>query len=182
MDEKKRMSILSASLFMIGLLVIGIALSGCRPQARPVSLETGGLEPRPAPSLALEVSGPATIGMPLKIDVVSEDMVEFSGVQVSVSYDPETLRFDKVEEGTFLNQGSQTFFFTINSTARPGLVKDIVIVRKDGNVKGKGLVASLYFTPLKSGPTTLDFADLMVTNNKVEKIDVKTVGTKVTIG
>lgn len=124
-----------------------------------------------------------TTGTQLQVDVVVNDVVNISGVQVSVGYNPKVHRFVNVSEGGFLQtQGGQTMSFpTLLNTSQPGLVKDIVIVRMNGGATGSGVIASLYFDSIATGTSAFTIPSILLVDTEGKTYSVGTINTSVKV-
>jgi len=90
----------------------------------------------------------------LKVDSI-ENLKSYS---VSISYDPVFLSLRDVTEGTFLSSEGTTFFYESVNNDAGNVLLDSSILGSSAAVSGEGTLATLTFTSLKKGSTSLTFA------------------------
>jgi hypothetical protein len=95
-------------------------------------------------------SGPYTVPVSLS------GAAQFTGLTMTISYNPALLRVRSVSEGTFMRQGNVTPTFTQQVDAAAGRI-DIAIVRANDavGVTTSGLIAAVLFEPVTAGASTL---------------------------
>ena len=135
------------------------------------------------PILTLEPSSKTVkVGDQFLVNVYAKNFINLKGVQLSFTFNPDVLKYNRVVEGNFLNRNNvETFFFDINSSTKPGLIKDIVIVRKYNTVNGDGLFASLYFDAIGDGKSELNFGEILIADDKGNIIRTETINSYVKV-
>lgn len=125
------------------------------------------------------------VGDDVKIDIVSRDVQDVFGVQISVMYDSDVLTFVKVEEGSFLNQNGneETMLLDVLDSRTDGLVKDFVLVRLgDVGTSGSGVIGTLTFKAKSAGSAYVSISSLSVANVQAQTLQVKTESSRVIVG
>lgn len=108
----------------------------------------------------------AVPGNVLRLDINAENANDLAGVQISLNYDPNILRYIRVAEGNFLNRGNaQTIFLNTADASQPGVIKDIAIVRIGGGANGNGLIASIYFDVINTGSSRINFTQILISDS-----------------
>ena len=112
-----------------------------------------------APAARLVVTPPSEMRVgsgPYTVPISLSGAAQFSGVTMTISYNPALLRVRSVSEGTFMRQGNVTPTFTQQVDAAAGRI-DIAIVRAGDaiGVTASGLVAAVLFEPVTAGTSTL---------------------------
>jgi hypothetical protein len=124
------------------------------------------------------------VGGDVLVDVVANDIDNVFGVQLSFSYDPAALEFQGIDEGAFLSRSGadQTMVFDVMTLPQPGLVKDFVVVKIGGDAtSGSGVIGTLRFRSLTSGPTAIGIPDALLGDRGGNPIPVSVEGTTVTV-
>jgi uncharacterized membrane protein YvbJ len=98
----------------------------------------------------------------LRVDILANGVKDLAGVQLSINYNPNILRYDKTVEGTFLSKGAQTLFLNTIDASQHGFIKDIVVVRLNGETSGSGVIASVYFTAINKGSSDLMIVKMLL--------------------
>ena len=129
----------------------------------------------------------AAIGDEVKIDIISREVQNVYGVQISVMYDSQVLEFMKAEEGTFLSKNGQEntiYMPSVMDTKTNGLVKDFVLVKTgDVGTSGSGVIGTLTFKAKTAGTAAVSIrTDSMISNSDAKPIVVQTENSQVVIG
>ena len=94
-------------------------------------------------------------------ELSGEDQVasitNLKGYSVTLSYDPALLSLQEVVEGPFLSAKNKTFFYKKVDNKKGTVLIDCVILGPELSVSGEGTLATLSFTSLKAGSTSLTF-------------------------
>ncbi len=132
------------------------------------------LQPQ-APSVA--------VGNSVTVNVSTDGITNLSGIQFSVAYDPNVLRLDSVDQGTFLDEnGASSTFFDNGSNSTAGERNDIVIVRLENTgVSGAGTLALLHFTAVQAGTASVNFTKVLLSDNNSNQINTNYVNTSVSV-
>ena len=129
----------------------------------------------------------AAIGDEVKIDIISREVQNVYGVQISVMYDGQVLEFMKAEEGTFLSKNGQEntiYMPSVMDTKTNGLVKDFVLVKTgDAGTSGSGVIGTLTFKAKTAGTAAVSIStDSMISNSDAKPIAVQTENSLVVVG
>ncbi|MBI2559504.1 hypothetical protein HYW20_09345 [Candidatus Woesearchaeota archaeon] len=133
--------------------------------------------------LLLQTPPQINAGSQLKLDILASGVTDLAGVQVSVGYNSNVLKYDRVVEGNFLNQNgnAQTLFLNTLSTSQAGLVKDIGIVKIGAGVSGDGLIASIYFNATNTGYSDLTIQNVLLSDGSGNPISANILNTIVSV-
>lgn len=104
----------------------------------------------------------------IELKVASITNTNLKGYSVTLSYDPTLLSLQEVVEGPFLSVKNKTFFYKRVDDNKGTVLIDCAILGPELSVSGEGTLATLSFTSLKVGSTSLTFklAKTRDTNNK----------------
>jgi hypothetical protein len=97
-------------------------------------------------------STPNTPGVSqIRVDVRVNNTRNLAGAQFDMRYDTAALRFDRVTEGTFLDNAKNEAVLLNTTNVTNGTVKTVIVLRlAPGGVNGSGLLASVYFNATKN--------------------------------
>lgn len=136
------------------------------PFAAAAAAAASGAAPAPAPAAAADVPAARLVltppsemrvgSGPYTVPVSLSGAAQFTGLTMTISYNPALLRVRSVSEGTFMRQGNVTPTFTQQVDAAAGRI-DIAIVRANDavGVTASGLIAAVLFEPVTAGASTL---------------------------
>jgi len=153
---------------IISLLILSfiIILPGClakliptTPEVTPPAGTAGVLYLEPA-SLSLTHSEDFTV------ELKATSITNLKGYSVTLSYDPTLISLQEVTEGPFFSEKGKTFFYSREDQAT--ILIDNVLLGTDLSISGEGTLATLSFTCLKAGSTSIEFSLTKTrdTNNK----------------
>ncbi|MBA7575995.1 hypothetical protein ES708_17832 [subsurface metagenome] len=142
---------------IISLLILSLALvfTGClgkliptTPEVTPPAETAGVLYLEPA-NLTLTPSQDFTV------ELKATSITNLKGYSVTLSYDPTLISLQEVTEGPFLSSKGKTFFYTREDQST--ILIDNVLLGTDLAISGEGTLATLSFTSLKAGSTSIEF-------------------------
>jgi hypothetical protein len=91
------------------------------------------------------------------VELNTDSIANLKGYSVTLSYDPALVRLQEVAEGPFLSEKGETFFNkTIDNNKGTALI-DCVLLGPNLSTSGDGTLATLFFTCLKAGSTSITF-------------------------
>ena len=141
------------SLLILSLIII---LPGClakliptTPEVTPPAETAGVLYLKPA-NLTLTPSQDFTV------ELKASSITNLKGYSVTFSYDPALIDLQEVTEGPFLSEKGKTFFYTQED--QNTILIDNVLLGTDLAISGEGTLATLSFTSLKAGSTSIEFS------------------------
>ena len=142
------------SLLILSLIII---LPGCLgkliPTAPPVTSPEG-----TAGVLYLEPANlNLTPGQDFTVELKAASITNLKGYSVTLSYDPALLSLKGVVEGPFFSAKGKTFFYKRVNDTKGTILIDCAILGPKVSVSGGGTLATLSFTSLKAGSTSLSF-------------------------
>ena len=144
----------------IPLLILSLVLisTGCLGKLFPVTPEVtssagiaGVLYLEPA-NLTLTPSQDFTVE--LKVTSITN----LKGYSVTLSYDPTLISLQEVTEGPFFSAKGKTFFYKKVDDIKGTILIDCAILGPELSVSGEGALATLSFTSLKTGSTSIEFS------------------------
>jgi len=155
---------------IISLLILSFILifAGCLSNLFPVTPDdsspalTGGI-------LYLEPDNLNVIpGQNFTVELKTASITNLKGYSVTLSYDPALLNLQEVTEGPFFSVKGETFFYNDIDGKEGKVLIDCAILGRDLSVSGGGTLATLSFTCLKAGSTSIafEFTDTRDTYNK----------------
>ena len=153
---------------IISLLILSLILisTGClgkliptTPEVTPPAEIAGVLYLEPA-NLTLNPSQDFTV------ELKATSITNLKGYSVTLSYDPTLISLQEVTEGPFLSTKGKTFFYTKEDEST--ILIDNALLGTDLSISGEGTLATLSFTCLKAGSTSIEFSLTKTrdTNNK----------------
>ncbi len=155
-DGMKRRTALSTTIF----LLLTLFVQACGNQS------SDGLHVTPQAARATVAFSPIadalspgrTVSFPVEVRNIADTFYS----AIDITYDPNILEFQGALEGTFLNRhgADPTSFQTALQNGKPGrIIVGISRLGRIGGVSGGGTLLSLSFKAIRSGTTTLAFAD-----------------------
>ena len=143
---------------IISLLILSLvfAFTGClgkliptTPSITPSAEKAGVLYLEPA-DLTLTPSQDFTVE--LKVTSITD----LKGYSVTLSYDPTLISLQEVTEGPFFSTKGKTFFYSKEDKGT--ILIDCALLGKTLSTSGEGTLATLSFTCLKAGSTSIEFS------------------------
>ena len=180
----KRGLIAKNSIYVLSIIIIGLVIVLYTNSSGTIRNTVTGKVVQGQSTITLQASSASlALGSQLKLDIVVDGAIDISGVQLSISYNPNVLAYDKTVEGDFLKQGNaQTLFLTDTiDTSLPGLVKDVVIARIGSGANGNGVIASVYFNSASVGSSDLKFANVLLADKDGNTINANQVESVVAV-
>jgi hypothetical protein len=103
------------------------------------------------------------------VELKVTSITNLKAYSVTLSYDPTLLSLQEVTEGTFFSSEGETFFYRDIDNQGGSVLIDCAILGRDLSVSGEGTLATLSFTCLEVGSTsiTFEFTDTREAYNKV---------------
>jgi hypothetical protein len=145
---------------IISLLILSLvfAFTGClgkliptTPSVTPSTEKAGVLYLEPA-DLTLTPSQDFTV------ELKATSITNLKGYSVTLSYDPTLISLQEVTEGPFFSSKGETFFYKKIDDTQGTLLIDCALLGKPLSVSGEGTLATLSFTCLKAGSTSIEFS------------------------
>jgi hypothetical protein len=91
------------------------------------------------------------------VELKTASITNLKGYSVTLSYDPTLLSLQEVTEGPFLSAKGNTFFNKTIDNSKGTVLIDCALLGPDLSVSGGGTLATLSFTSLNTGSTSLTF-------------------------
>jgi len=143
---------------IISLLILSLILisTGCLAKLFPTTpsvtppVETSGVLYLEPANLTLTPSQDFTV------ELKATSITNLKGYSVTLSYDPTLISLQEVTEGPFLSAKGKTFFYTKEDEST--ILIDNVLLGTDLSISGEGALATLSFTCLKAGSTSIEFS------------------------
>jgi len=109
-----------------------------------------------------------TPGKDFTVELKATSITNLKGYSVTLSYDPTLISLKEVTEGPFFSSKGKTFFYKKVDDTKGTILIDCAVLGPELSVSGEGTLATLSFTSLKSGSTSLTFklTKTRDTNNK----------------
>jgi hypothetical protein len=154
----KEVFIMSYKRIIISLLILSLVLilPGCLAKLIPTTPEVTS----PAETAGVLYLEPANLTLTPSQDFTVElkvtSITNLKGYSVTLSYDPALISLQEVIEGSFLSTKGKTFFFTKEDEST--ILIDNALLGTDLSISGKGTLATLSFTCLKAGSTSIEFS------------------------
>jgi len=146
---------LIVSLLILSLIVI---LPGCLSKLIPTTPEVTA----PAGIEGILYLEPANLTITPSKDFIVElkatSITNLKGYSVTLSYDPTLLSLKEVVEGPFFSSKGKTFFYNKVDDKKGTILIDCAILGPSLSVSGEGTLATLSFTSLKAGSTSIEFS------------------------
>ena len=96
-------------------------------------------------------------GQDFTVELKIASITNLKGYSVTLSYDPTLLSLQEVVEGPFLSVKNKTFFYKRVDDNKGTVLVDCAILGPELSISGEGTLATLSFTSLKVGSTSLTF-------------------------
>jgi len=145
---------------IISLLILSLVLilPGClgkliptTPSVTPPAETTGVLYLEPA-NLNVTPSKDFTV------ELKAASITNLKGCSVTLSYDPTLLSLQEVTEGPFLFTKGKTFFYKKVDKTKGTILIDCAVLGPGLSTSGEGSLATLSFTCLRAGSTSIEFS------------------------
>jgi len=91
------------------------------------------------------------------VELKAASITNLKGYSVTLSYDPALLSLQEVTEGAFFSSEGETFFYNDIDGKEGEVLIDCAILGRDLSVSGEGTLATLSFTSLQAGSTSIAF-------------------------
>jgi len=156
---------LIVSILILSLIVI---LPGCLGKLIPTTPEVTS----PAGTAGILYLEPANLSLSpsqdFTVELKTTSITDLKGYSVTLSYDPTLISLKEVTEGPFFSSKGKTFFYKKVDDTKGTILIDCAVLGPELSVSGEGTLATLSFTSLKSGSTSLTFklTKTRDTNNK----------------
>lgn len=144
---------------IIFLLILSLVLifAGCLGKLIPTTPQVTS----PAGTEGILYLEPANLNVTPSKDFTVElkvaSITDLKGYSVTLSYDPALLSLQEVVEGPFFSTKGKTFFYKKVDDAKGTILIECAILGPKVSVSGEGSLATLSFTSLKAGSTSLIF-------------------------
>ena len=99
-----------------------------------------------------------TPGKDFTVELKVTSITNLKGYSVTLSYDPALLSLKEVTEGPFFSTKGKTFFYKKVDDTKGIILIDCAVLGPKVSVSGEGTLATLSFTSLKAGSTSLTFS------------------------
>jgi len=121
-----------------------------------------------APPVSVSIKGEkVAINQSAPIEVVMDKVEELYGISVTLLYDKDLLKVDKIEAGGILGQNA----VFMESHDKPGtIIIGYTLMGHVDGVSASGTIAKIYFTGVKEGSSQVQFTELSLYNNEGELI------------
>jgi len=91
------------------------------------------------------------------VELKATSITNLKGYSVTLSYDPTLLSLQEIVEGPFFSAKGKTFFYKKVDDTKGTVLIDCALLGPELSVSGEGTLATLSFTSLKAGSTSLTF-------------------------
>jgi len=143
---------------IIFLLILSLILisTGCLGKLIPTTPEVAS----PAEKAGVLYLEPANLTLTpsqdFTVELKTASITNLKGYSVTLSYDPTLISLKEVTEGPFLSEKGKTFFYTKEDNGT--ILIDNALLGTDLSISGEGTLATLSFTCLKAGSTSIEFS------------------------
>jgi len=145
---------------LISLLILSLvfAFTGCLGKLIPTtpsitqSAETAGVLYLEPANLSLAPSQDFTV------ELKAASITNLKGYSVTLSYDTTLISLQEVTEGPFFSSKGKTFFYKKIDDKKGTVLIDCALLGPELSVSGEGTLATLSFTCLKAGSTSIEFS------------------------
>jgi hypothetical protein len=145
---------LIVSLLILSLIVI---LPGCLSKLIPTTPQITS----PAGTAGILYLEPANLtitpSQDFTVELKTSSITNLKGYSVTLSYDPTLISLQEVTEGPFFSSKGKTFFYKKVDDTQGTILIDCALLGKSLSISGEGTLATLSFTSLKAGSTSLTF-------------------------
>jgi hypothetical protein len=90
------------------------------------------------------------------VQLKATSITNLKGYSVTLSYDPTLINLQEVTEGPFFSSKGETFFYSKEDKGT--ILIDCALLGKTLSTSGEGTLATLSFTCLKAGSTSIEFS------------------------
>ena len=145
---------------IISLLILSLILifTGCLGKLIPTTPQITS----PAGTAGILYLEPANLSLTpsqdFTIELKATSITNLKGYSVTLSYDPTLLSLKEVVEGPFLSSKNKTFFYKRVDNTKGTILIDCAILGPGLSISGEGTLATLSFTCLKAGSTSIEFS------------------------
>ncbi|PKP58208.1 hypothetical protein CVT91_08990 [Candidatus Atribacteria bacterium HGW-Atribacteria-1] len=145
---------------IISLLILSLILisTGCLGKLIPT---TPSVTP-PAGTAGVLYLEPANLSLTpsqdFAVELKTTSITNLKGYSVTLSYDPTFISLQEVTEGPFLSEKGETFFYKKVDDTKDTILIDCAVLGSKVSVSGEGTLATLSFTCLKAGSTSIEFS------------------------
>jgi len=105
-----------------------------------------------------------TPGEDFTINLITPSVQNLKAYSITLTYDPTLFRLNEATEGTFLSSKGDTFFYNEIDNQKGSVLMDCAILGRDLAVSGQGILASLFFTCLRTGSAEITFGEVITLN------------------
>jgi hypothetical protein len=138
------------------ILFLVLISTGCLSKLFPTTPEVTA----PAGTAGVLYLEPANLTLTPSEDFTVElkvtSITDLKGYSVTLSYDPTLISLQEVTESPFFSTKGKTFFYSKEDNAT--ILIDCALLGKSLSVSGEGTLATLSFTCLKAGSTSIEFS------------------------
>ena len=151
---------MSCKKLIISVLILSliIILPGCLAKLIPT---TPSVTP-PAGTAGVLYLEPVNLTLTSSQDFTVElkvtSITNLKGYSVTLSYDPTLISLQEVTEGSFFSTKGKTFFYKKVDDTKGTILIDCALLGKTLSTSGEGTLATLSFTCLKAGSTSIEFS------------------------
>ena len=92
------------------------------------------------------------------VELKVTSITNLKGYSVTLSYDPTLISLQEVTEGSFFSTKGKTFFYKKVDDTKGTILIDCALLGKTLSTSGEGTLATLSFTCLKAGSTSIEFS------------------------
>ena len=144
--------------FIISLLILSLvfAFTGCLGKLIPTTPSVTS----PAGTAGVLYLEPANLSLTpfqdFTVELRATSITNLKGYSVTLSYDPTLISLQEVTEGPFFSTKGETFFYSKEDNGT--ILIDCALLGKSLSVSGEGTLATLSFTCLKAGSTSIEFS------------------------
>ena len=145
---------------IITLLILSLILisTGCLGKLIPTTPEVNS----PAGTAGVLYLEPANLALTpsqdFTVELKATSITNLKGYSVTLSYDPTLISLQEVTEGSFFSEKGKTFFYKKVNDTRGTILIDCALLGKSISISGEGTLATLSFTCLKAGSTSIEFS------------------------
>ncbi len=144
-------------------------------------------QPPPQPGQQRVSVNPATQnvsnGDTFTVEIKISEASDLYGFQFDIEYDPDILRYEKIEEGDFLSENGTDMTYPVDPKVSSGLIKNIVNTRLGaiGGVNGEGVLETITFTALDTGTSEIIISNIGFVDSGAERIQTNVENGQVTV-
>jgi len=146
---------LIVSVLILSLIVI---LPGCLSKLIPTTPQITS----PAGTEGILYLEPANLALTpsqdFTVELKATSITNLKGYSVTLSYDPTLISLQEVTEGPFFSAKGKTFFYKKVDDTKGTILIDCALLGPNLSISGEGTLATLSFTCLKAGSTSIEFS------------------------